>query len=327
MTLLYTNGSMFEFASIDYSPAEVPYFDEARDPGSLISETLCLKKPIAVESKVACEARACAVQEMRMLNRTNILQIDKRSIFKSNFTPEEIAFQEIAKGLTLATAGNRNRRSVDTTDSSGIIEHWLLDPNLSSYEADIDPDRREPEPLQWVDLSTVPIAVFNQRLEMAINTYWDITLGVTLRKGNFTRIQAADFEWFSGRFPSLSYTWNTTSTHNVQHADERYICHLWFAIITIAISMFLVAAALVALILGILTKAPDTLGYVSTSARDNPYVTTHVASHIDGLEAAKALRKVRIRIGDVNMAAEVGHVAFASVDMGPGEVSRKRQYD
>ncbi|KAF2625688.1 hypothetical protein BU25DRAFT_449780 [Macroventuria anomochaeta] len=49
---------------------------------------------------------------------------------------------------------------------------------------------------------------------------------------------------------------------------ERWI---WFAVGTIAISLFLFAAAVASLVLGIFTKAPDTLGFASTSARDNLY--------------------------------------------------------
>ncbi|CAO2647197.1 Nn.00g081190.m01.CDS01 [Neocucurbitaria sp. VM-36] len=318
----YTNGSIFQFASIWYPPSKALDEDETLDPldpGSQISETLCVKKPVAVESKVACEAYACAVQEMRMLNRTDILQAGPS--FAGSLRPEDAAFLEISMGIISATADNRNDASSD------LVEHWLLDPNLGSYEVDLNPDSVDSAPLQWVELSKVPTAAFNQRLEMAINTYWDVTLGVTLRKGNITRDRVKDFEMHSNTEPSLSYTWNTTGIHHVQHAGEQYVCHVWFAVITIAISLFLVAAALVALILGILTKAPDTLGYVSTSARDNPYVTTQVASHLDGLEAARELRNVRIRIGDVNSTAEVGHVAFASMDTEPGKVSRKRLYN
>jgi hypothetical protein len=315
----YKNGSMFQFRSVWHPPTPNADGDLNLNPDARISETLCLKKPIAVESKVACNAHDCSVQEMRMLNRTNILHPGTN--FTSKIPAEDAAFLEISRRVTQATAGNRNEASSD------IVEHWLSDPSLSSYELDVSLDAMDSAPLQWIDLSTVPSAVFNQRLEMAINTYWDVTLGVTLRKGNITRDRVKDFEMQSNIDPSLSYTWNTTGTYNVQHAGEQYVCHIWYAIITITISLFLVAAALVALVLSILTKAPDTLGYVSTAARDNPHVTTQVASHLDGLEAARLLQNVRIRIGDVNSTAEVGHVAFASMDTEPAKVSRKRLYN
>ncbi|KAF2852115.1 hypothetical protein T440DRAFT_527800 [Plenodomus tracheiphilus IPT5] len=316
----YRNGSMFEFASIWYPST----WDKNQNPytyvnsDARISKTTCVKKPIAVESKVACEAQVCAVQEMRMVNRTDILQAG--TSFLSRLQAEDTAFGKMSKGLTSVKTGNKNDASSD------LLEHWLVDPHLCTYEVDINPNSLSSVPLQWVDLSRVPTADFNRRLEMLINTYWDVTLGGLLRKGNITRSRVKDFEMHSDTDPNLSFTWNTTNTYNVQHAGEQYVCHVWFAIITIVISLFLVAAALVALVLGILTKVPDTLGYVYTSARDNPYVTTQVSSHLDGLEAARELRHVQIRIGDVNSTAEIGHVAFASTDTEPGKVSRKRPY-
>jgi hypothetical protein len=75
------------------------------------------------------------------------------------------------------------------------------------------------------------------------------------------------------------------------------------------------------------TFASDILGYVSTLARDNPYFDKHVPSHLDGLQAARALRDVRVTIGDVHKKQDVGHVAFASVDVGPERVNIKRMYD
>lgn len=86
-------------------------------------------------------------------------------------------------------------------------------------------------------------------------------------------------------------------------------------------------AASVSVILGVITRAPDVLGYVSTLARDDPYFDKYVPSHLDGLEATRALRDVRVIIGDVHQEAVVGHVAFASMHIGPGRVSKKRLYD
>ena len=61
---------------------------------------------------------------------------------------------------------------------------------------------------------------------MAINTYWDITLGVILRKGNITKDCVKDFELQSDADPILSFTWNTTSTHNAHFSGEEYACHI-----------------------------------------------------------------------------------------------------
>lgn len=78
--------------------------------------------------------------------------------------------------------------------------------------------------------------------------------------------------------------------------------------------------------LGLVTRVPDILGYVSTLARDDPYFERQVPSHLDGLEATRAVRNVRVIVGDVHQEADVGHVAFASMGIGPQRVSKKRLY-
>lgn len=80
-------------------------------------------------------------------------------------------------------------------------------------------------------------------------------------------------------------------------------------------------------VLGVVTTAPDILGYVSTCARDSPYFSKYVASHLDGLEASRALRDVRVIIGDVQRKGKMGRVAFASMGTGPERVRRERLYD
>jgi hypothetical protein len=45
------------------------------------------------------------------------------------------------------------------------------------------------------------------------------------------------------------------------------------------------------------------------------------------LDASRMLRDERVILGDVNKNGNVGHVAFASMGMDPGRISRKRLYD
>lgn len=169
--------------------------------------------------------------------------------------------------MTSATS-SRNRAV-----SSDIVSRQLLDHTLSSYQVYVNPDTSEPTHPRWADLSKMPTATLNQRLKMAIITYWDATLSATLCKGNIGRDRIKKFEMHSNTSSGKSYTCNTTSVHNVQHASEQYVCDVWFATITITITitinLFLVAASLVTFFLGILTKALDAPGYVCTSACDN----------------------------------------------------------
>jgi hypothetical protein len=118
-----------------------------------------------------------------------------------------------------------------------------------------------------------------------------------------------------------------TNATGIRYDGEHYVCNTTFTALTIIISWLLFMTAIISAVLGFVTKAPDILGYVSTLARDNPYFDKRVPSHLDGLQAARALRDVRVTIGDVHKKQDVGHVAFASVDVGPERVNIRRMYD
>ncbi|KAJ4339282.1 hypothetical protein N0V95_007835 [Ascochyta clinopodiicola] len=182
------------------------------------------------------------------------------------------------------------------SQSSKLVEQWIADPTLHQLTRDRPDFLIDVWPLEkrWVNLALLSPAVFSRRLQIAMNTFWDASVGSDIRTGNFTIDQVTRMT------KNTTKKWNTTELAGVKYDGEQYVCNIAFATITIAISFALFLAAVISLILGIVIKAPDILGFVSTSARDNPYVDQQVNSRSDGLEAARALRDVRIRIGDVS---------------------------
>lgn len=66
---------------------------------------------------------------------------------------------------------------------------------------------------------------------------------------------------------------------------------------------------------------------MSSSASDDPYFKRHVASTLGGLETSKALRDVRVKVGDVKGGKAVGHVALANMDAQLKKLSWMRLYD
>lgn len=117
---------------------------------------------------------------------------------------------------------------------------------------------------------------------MAINTFWNASTGSTVRMGNLTREQVTSFGAAGSKF-----TWNATVINGTRQEIGQHVCQIWFAAGTILVSLLLFAAAIASLVLGMLNKTPDTLGLMSTSARDNPYITMHVPLHFDGLATAR----------------------------------------
>jgi hypothetical protein len=252
-----------------------------------------------VESEINCVASRCGVQRMREINRPKIHAPEDWT----GASPFIRLFRLMTEGMP-GTGLGHGQQSVTTSE---LVEQWIMSPDLATWMT----DKRE-----FVNLSNLSNGTFSERLQMAINTYWDSTIGLRYRMGGLTLddIRDSNITWYSSPM-------NTTS-----YEGEQYACNTVFAIITIAVSWFLFMAANISIVLGIVTKTPDILGYVSTCARDNPYFRKHVASHLDGLEAARALRDVRVMIGDVRRQDDVGHIAFASMDAGPQRVNRQKFY-
>lgn len=195
--------------------------------------------------------------------------------------------------------------------SSELPEMWMARPDSVLGTAGAN--------FNFVNFTELPTDVFASRLQIVMNTFWDGTLNSTFRTGNLTSKSL-------GRLTE-SPAWNTTNALGGRYRGDQCVCKTTFAALTIVISWMLFLAASASVILGIVTRAPDVLGYVSTLARDDPYFETCVPSHLDGLEVTRLLRDVHVILGDVRQDADVGHVAFASMDIVSGRVSRKRLYD
>lgn len=263
-----------------------------------------------VESEVFCEDAKCLVQKMRYLNRnlTSMFRpIATDGEEKSNWNLFVFYLTETMPGADVGIKGNISRRSE-------LVEQWIMDPN------NMWSNTRDSHALfEYVDFSTLAPEMFSSRLQVAMNTYWDSTMNSSVRIGNLTS------QDLHGTNETL--IWTPINAVGARWAGQRYICNMVFAILTFVISGLLFIAAVVSVALGVMTRAPDVLGYVSTLARDDPYFDKHVPSHLDGLDASRMLRDERVILGDVNKNGNVGHVAFASMGMDPGRISRKRLYD
>jgi hypothetical protein len=269
-----------------------------------VMTTNCIASFRLVESAVDCEAGDCSVHRMRHGKR------DMSHMFR-RMTGEAQDFQSnwywYFECLCQFLGG-----ATKSTKTSELPEWWIMNPDIA-----LGSSGRQ---YQYANVSTLPPEVFSRRLQVVMNTFWDATLNATYRTGNLTS------EGLGSKIMNSS-AWNTTNARGSHYKGDQYICNTTFAALTIVISWFLFTAAGVSVFLGIITRAPDILGYVSSLARDDPYFTRHVPSHLDGLETTRVLREVRVIIGDVHKEAAIGHVAFASMETRPGRVDRKRQYN
>ncbi|TKA35707.1 hypothetical protein B0A49_13487 [Cryomyces minteri] len=122
--------------------------------------------------------------------------------------------------------------------------------------------------------------------------------------------------------PFVAVTSNGTATR----AHQIYVCNFvwlaWLLISTIA----LLIIGIVGIVLKERTLAPDMLGYVASMTYENPHVNLpHGEGALDARERTRALRDLRVRIGDVSGEEEVGHVAFTAGRQVRG-LERDRRY-
>lgn len=288
------------WSSIDSSSPQLDFEYTSRISNYRAAAANCTSLSRLVRSDISCEAGVCAVRRVRYSDRK------PPSVFDS---PNYWSFWRIlCRDLAL----------VDRPDKSPVtsvlVEQWMQDPHLENMIQAFK---------GYVQLRKLPSETFSHRLQMVMNTFWDSTLG-----SNYLTVRSRDAKYYSENSESeLKPTvWNAAPATGVRYDGERYVCNTVFAALTIAISCFLFIAAGSSVILGLITKVPDILGYVSTLARDNPHFRRPVPSHLDGLEATRELCNTRVMIGDVHRDAAVGHVAFASVDIHPGRVNKERVY-
>jgi hypothetical protein len=244
---------------------------------SVIS-TYCSTKPTVAESQVWCQDAVCRVRAMRQVQR-------KPVDIWGGISPLTI-FRALSKRMP----GVDISATQDDQFRSELIERWMLNPML-------DLENTEPG---FSDISYLQKDVFTYRLQMVINTFWDATVG-----GIAVRMDVLDRDTYKQLEPS----WSETNIDMTKHEGPHYVCNFHLAGITMAISFVLLLAANISLLLGIITRTPDVLGFVSMNARDNPHFTKYMPSYLDGKETARALRDVRVMIGDVTGDADVGHCA------------------
>jgi len=126
----------------------------------------------------------------------------------------------------------------------------------------------------------------------------------------------------------LPYYWNTSTATGLRSPFEVYVIHWEWAVPFLLVGIVLFAAALSSMILHAMTLAPDVLGYVSTSVRDSVHITLPALdSRHDGIERARALRNVRLIIGDVNEESSPGHIAIVQKVRGSTQRLRRKRMD
>ncbi|MCJ1268956.1 hypothetical protein MMC22_008844 [Lobaria immixta] len=269
-----------------------------------VSFVNCSMEPRDVESSIFCSDQSCQVTAMRNLT------VDLSSWWSTDFPYISTSFIY----LPLTTVGVVHHGSLM---ASSLTEMWLQDPN-SSYVAEVFG--------KFANLSQLPLPTLSRNLEVLYNTYWQSTYEARYLFGNLSTDMSL-YDNISGAiFGEPVIDFNISQVIITRSDGKKYACNMTFAALLMFISCLLFLAGMTSLVLLSMTLAPDILGYVSSYTRDNPFAALDQASYLDGLERARAMREMRVTLGDVNIGCETGHVAFA-VTAGVQRLRKDRVYD
>ncbi|KAF2466603.1 uncharacterized protein BDR25DRAFT_317593 [Lindgomyces ingoldianus] len=87
--------------------------------------------------------------------------------------------------------------------------------------------------------------------------------------------------------------------------QEEYVCHRAYLAMYVFTSATMPLPAVVGMLFNHRAVGPDVLGYCSSLASDNPYIRVpQGGSALDGMERAKLLRNLQVRLSDV------GYIVF-----------------
>lgn len=266
--------------------------------GTSFSLFNCTMTPVAVKTSIRCGPLAqtgCAAHRQRRLPHDGPA---------NSMWPENMV--DTALTITLG----------EWPVAQGDFDNYMASPT-DNYLAGDDNLFLGQDIRQW---NGTDMRFFSRRITTAFNTMWQ----ATLNPRNATNPDPA------GSQPSQPYR-GTTRTE-ARTAVERNIYRAsrpWITVLFVA-TLILQALAVAGVVLDkLVLRAPDIMGYVSSSTRDNAFFPLPMSgSTLGGTERARLLGGVRVRIADVRPGEDVGYIAFerAVPDVPWAPLNRRREY-
>ena len=267
----------------------------------------CTLTRTSVESNITCDYGSCTVTQIRRS------KFDQRP---PGYTPLSLdtAAANFITAWPMSGAARGEHRGISTP-----TEYFISDPTMNSLSTSIRGGGGF-----GISLKGLSADLFSERFSLVFNTYWQCGLVPWFQTGNFPKNVSA---LNNDPLASDQVPFNTTTT-TVTRSTEIYVCNkLWTTVLFVTSSVLLLCGICGA-IAKHMTRGPKILGYVSTMTRDNSYIDLPPGGcTLDGLERARLLKDIKVKVLDVAAEGEVGHIALGSAEtFGTGRLVYGRLY-
>lgn len=235
-----------------------------------------------VEIEAKCSEVSCVPRKMRYIADTT----NPPHIYSTPFDNSTWAFEFFDNFLW--SSGNPETPVRNATGLT-LLERWLELPKFVDM-------------LSGASTAQFTAAIaddlahsFSPNITRAMNSYFN--LGVSLG------------------IPSPATGYNNYNTFNFHGAmyEPAYRLHWAWIVLDYVSCILLLVAAIWSFWLRKHTLAPDIFGYVSSLTRDNPHVPVEGGSALSGVDRAKLMNKVKIRIGNVGQDGDIGKVGIVYI--------------
>ncbi|KEF58329.1 uncharacterized protein A1O9_06255 [Exophiala aquamarina CBS 119918] len=303
LPVLSTGMNMSAPSSDPSVPRELSFWHYVNSTASL--EATCSMSRINVEIEAHCTAAICKPTRMRKFSTELRTLLDDDSFAQSFFNSMMVACGMPTKPGDFSTFDNDN--------------------GISDLRNDINLGRLN-DPAALAAATSVAQFPMSMAITRFINTYFTASQ-VLLYEHDFQDDLAINGSIALNQNPDFSFL----SMDGAKFEPQYSLSWPWLAVDCISNSVLL-AAAVFAFWLRKKTLAPDIFGFVSSLTRDNPNLQLpDGGSTLSGIDRSRRMKHVKVKIGDVGTAAEVGRVGLTALDDGnplrsPRDLEKGRCY-
>ncbi|CZS95419.1 uncharacterized protein RCO7_05733 [Rhynchosporium graminicola] len=304
-----------EFASVSFPPGIIAFQEWAGFETA--TSVLCEPSQVYVESSIFC---------VRKSGSQNCEVTAQRPSLRPRAPPQitYLSFPRVALGLSALLP--------NSTPNFGAVnqfQNYLYDPfsqtNIISGSNSLSSDGRS-------RLQDVSLKDFGDRLGQMLNAYihasmWNSTPYITgasfkgiennLVGGNAASFLPASTIDLTAMIQNQTAAF-TVSADQINESQVYFAFFPWLIIFLFSNSVMLLAA-LVGVYYSRKTIVPDYLGFVSSLAKESPFIRMPDAGvNMDGMDKAKMVKEMKVRLGDVsdmeNGKSQIGRLAFARME-------------